>query len=91
MWYAADQCYDLHDIAMLLVDGPPGHTASCARDPALPLLRTRLAPGALVVLDDTNRADERRTLEHWQQLVPGLVWQHARHSIGQISWADLPN
>jgi hypothetical protein len=54
---------------LLLVDGPvasPGGGAGRSRYPALPLLRERLAPGCLVVLDDAQREGERWVIERWR-------------------------
>jgi predicted O-methyltransferase YrrM len=54
---------------LLLVDGPvasPGSGAERSRYPALPLLRRRLAPGCLVVLDDAQREGERWVIERWR-------------------------
>lgn len=54
-------------IDLLIVDGPPADTAEkvLARYPALPVLRTRLAPGATVVLDDVERPGEQEVLRRW--------------------------
>lgn len=65
------QWYDLsrlpQDIraGLLVVDGPPSTLSPLARYPALPLLRSRLAPGARVVLDDADRDDEREIVRRW--------------------------
>lgn len=72
-WYAQDAVWDLDDIGMLLVDGPPEVTWPEARFPALPLLRNRLAAGAFIVLDDANRSDERRILAAWDAMFPDLA------------------
>lgn len=64
-WYTVDGL-DLGTIDLLIVDGPPGATGSCARYPALPLLHHALAPGAIVVLDDAARADEQTAVERWR-------------------------
>ncbi len=69
-WYAraALGALPVAGIDLILVDGPPaspdlglGHS----RYPALPLLRDRLAPGALVLLDDAGRDGERWVIERW--------------------------
>ena len=69
-WYAEDALSALPDegIELLLVDGPPGYGAGMARSryPALPLLADRLAPGALVVLDDAGREGEAEILDRWE-------------------------
>ncbi|MDQ3729625.1 MAG: class I SAM-dependent methyltransferase [Actinomycetota bacterium] len=72
-WYSLDAIASLSDsIELLLVDGPPGYREGMAhsRYPALPALAGRLAPHALVMLDDANREPEREIVERWQQLLP---------------------
>jgi Methyltransferase domain len=64
-WYATSRIEDLHEIDLLFVDGPMVNLGPQSRYPALPLLRDRLNPGAVILLDDANRAEERETLEHW--------------------------
>jgi hypothetical protein len=64
-WYARQSWDDLHGIGMLVVDGPPGGTSRYARHPALPLLRDRLVPGCVVVLDDVNREPEKQIVRDW--------------------------
>ena len=59
-------------IDLLVIDGPPGLTRPQARYPALPMLRERLAPGALVVLDDTDRTQEQEIVQRWLEEVEGL-------------------
>ncbi len=67
-WFAPEALDGLTGIALLFVDGPPGSTGEQARFPAFPLLRDRLSDGCLVILDDTNRRDERETLSRWMAL-----------------------
>ena len=69
-WYDAAAVDRLpHAIDLLLVDGPPGDLAhdGQARYPALSRLATRLAPGALVILDDIHRPGEREIDERWRR------------------------
>jgi hypothetical protein len=56
-------------IELLLVDGPPGYGEGMERSryPALPALGERLAPGALVVLDDANRPGEAEIIDAWER------------------------
>jgi predicted O-methyltransferase YrrM len=72
-WYDRSALADLHDIDLLLVDGPPEATGPAARFPALHVLADRLADSATVVLDDANRPHERDALQRWTETVPGLV------------------
>lgn len=59
-------------IDLLVVDGPPGTIQREARYPALPVLRDRLAPGAIALLDDARRRDEQAIVARWVREFPGL-------------------
>lgn len=72
-WYEVSSVEDVRDVAMLIVDGPPSSTGPLARYPALPLLRDRLLPGALILIDDAGREDEKNVVERWQQEDSALV------------------
>ncbi len=70
-WYAISPG-DLPDrIDFLIVDGPPEQSTPLARYPALPVLRDRLAPGAVIILDDADRPDERAMVRLWLKEFPG--------------------
>jgi hypothetical protein len=84
-WYPRFLWEDLHGIGMLVVDGPPGGIGRYARQPALPLLRDRLLPGCVVVLDDCDRPDEQQIMRDW-----GLEWTLVEHEKATIGWAILP-
>jgi predicted O-methyltransferase YrrM len=62
-WYQVPPGLDAIDV--LVVDGPPASTGALARYPALPLLASRLSPGAVVLVDDAARGDEREMVERW--------------------------
>jgi hypothetical protein len=64
-WYDLSDLPDIGEIDILFVDGPIGGIAEQARYPAFPLLADRLADGALVVLDDTTRKDEKQIVRRW--------------------------
>ena len=64
-WFDLAGLPELPPVDLLFVDGPVGDTAQQARYPAVPMLGDRLAPGACIVLDDTNRPDERAILDRW--------------------------
>ncbi|MBD3942546.1 class I SAM-dependent methyltransferase [Microbacterium sp. NEAU-LLC] len=75
LWYDFEP-RSLHAaIDVLLVDGPPQDTGRHARYPALPLLRDRLAPGARILCDDTNRRDEKEMIDYWLEDEPRLARQ----------------
>lgn len=58
-------------IDFLLVDGPPVALQRESRHPAVPLLIDRLSDGAIVMLDDAARADERAIVARWLAEYPG--------------------
>ena len=64
-WFDTSGVPELSDIDVLFVDGPVGGTSHRARYPAFPVFADRLAPGALVVLDDTDRPHEREIFRQW--------------------------
>lgn len=76
--------YDFYDLAavpddlrvdILFVDGPPATHGENNRYPAVPLLIDRLVPGALIILDDTIRQDERDAIARWRDEYPHISWQ----------------
>jgi predicted O-methyltransferase YrrM len=69
-WYAQEALDGLPErIDVLLVDGPPAFEpgTGLSRYPALPALIERLAPDAVVVLDDIDRPGELEVLRAWEQ------------------------
>lgn len=66
-WYDPSCLEDLDAIDMLLVDGPPKNSGPLARFPAVPILADRLAPGALIVVDDATRPDEQEAMRRWTE------------------------
>jgi predicted O-methyltransferase YrrM len=74
-WYQPPEGSLPASIDLLFVDGPPGSVGELARYPALPLLRDRFTPGALVVVDDVVRPDEAQIARRWQAEVPGSELQ----------------
>ncbi|WP_303312606.1 O-methyltransferase [Hymenobacter sp. BT730] len=71
IWYA-DMVARLPEINLLVVDGPPGNTQNNARYPALPLLYAKLAPNAIIVVDDYNREQDKATVAMWLKQFPDL-------------------
>ena len=74
-WYAAVALDALPErIDLLLVDGPPGNEEGRERIryPALPALGERLAPGAVVMLDDAARPGERVVAARWKRDWPNF-------------------
>lgn len=60
-------------IDLLIVDGPPVKTQNCARYPALPLLYSKLADDAVIILHDTHRKSESTFINWWKDEYPCLV------------------
>jgi len=74
-WYDAatvDAVTSGPPIDLLIVDGPPAYEPADAlsRLPALPVLIDRLAPNAVVILDDISRAGEQAVLTAWEEQTP---------------------
>ena len=67
VWYDLSKAHIEAPIDLLVVDGPPEEVGPLARFPAVPLLRGKFAPGARVILDDGDRADERAIAERWKK------------------------
>jgi len=80
-WYSVD-AVPMGPFDLLFVDGPPGSTGPDARFPAVPLLMDRLAPRALIVLDDYARADENEITDRWLELFPDLKRESLGHEKG---------
>jgi len=59
-------------VGVLVVDGPPQSTGPLARAPAFERLRSRLAPGAHIFVDDADRPDEQAMVAQWLQAEPRL-------------------
>ena len=85
-WYddAALDSLPAEGIELLLVDGPPGYGEGMSRSryPPLPALEARLAPGALVILDDAEREGEREVLDAWERELP---WRFDRRPAERIA------
>lgn len=91
-WYAQEAWEDLKGIGLLLVDGPPAATGRQARYPALPLLLSRCSGDAVIVLDDTGRADEKalsdRWLAEWPELERTMTAQGFAHTLRRSMGGD---
>lgn len=94
-WYTVSGLPDDGDFDILFVDGPAGHLAPNMRYPALPVLRARLAPDALIVVDDADRRPERLMIEEWLQLFPEIERDEALSGTGftvlRVGGAALAN
>ena len=70
--------YELSGLAIdglvdfVVVDGPPVVAAKLARYPAGPAFFGRLSEGAMILLDDADRADEKTIADLWSKRFHGL-------------------
>lgn len=71
-WYSRDSVVDLDNIDVLLVDGPPATTGPFSRYPALPVLQKQLSDTCVILLDDAQRPEEKKTFERWLELDEGF-------------------
>lgn len=65
IWYNPEVLHDITEIDLLIVDGPPGHLNKMARYPAIPILLNKLKNGAIVLVDDYDRPDEKAMVREW--------------------------
>jgi predicted O-methyltransferase YrrM len=72
-WYDVTAVADVHEVDLLLIDGPPEKTGKDARYPAMRVLEDRLADAATVVFDDAHRQDEADALRKWVETIEGLT------------------
>lgn len=82
-WYPLDGLPD-RPIEMLVVDGPPAALGPMARYPAGPKLLPRLAPNAIVLVDDADREGEKRMVQLWQTAFPTLRANHVTAEKGLV-------
>jgi predicted O-methyltransferase YrrM len=75
-------------IDLLIVDGPPNLLHPRIREPALDVFARRLAGGAVVLLDDVKRWDERRILRRWARRYPRarIHLEESERGIGVVEW-----
>lgn len=66
-WYDRTALIPGEVFDLVLVDGPLG---SIGREQALPFLLSFLTPSAVLIVDDANRACERRMVVAWQATYP---------------------
>lgn len=69
-WYSTAALEGLSEIHLMLVDGPPRSTGPDVRFAAVPLLVDRLADGAHVVVDDTDRKEESEMTDRLLGMFP---------------------
>ncbi len=78
---------DYRQIDVLLVDGPPGWVAPRVRAGAT-LLLPSLSPGAVVILNNTDRRDEAAAVEIWQRMGLKLLASRVGFTVLQLPIAS---
>lgn len=78
-------------IDLLIVDGPPA-TSTWTRWPAIEVLGSRLAPGAVVLLDDGRRWHERASALRWAREHPELklCWHDTLKGAWRLEKVGVP-
>jgi predicted O-methyltransferase YrrM len=94
-WYDAEALLAAlpdEPIDLLVVDGPPS-TAASTRWPAIEVLGSRLAPGAVVLLDDGRRRHERAAALRWAREHPELklCWQDTLKGAWRLEKIGAPD
>jgi predicted O-methyltransferase YrrM len=64
-WYDPPMDRIPQGFGLVICDGPPSNTRG-GRVGLLPVMRRRLAPGAVILLDDAARGGERDVAERWR-------------------------
>ena len=67
-WYGPEYELVLGGLVdVMVIDGPPKASGPRARYPAVPALKSQLAPECWILMDDGDRADERAIAHAWSQ------------------------
>jgi hypothetical protein len=82
-WYAPPLDALPRDFSLVVADGPPGDVKG-GRFGLMPVLHSHLAPGVVILLDDTERAQEKAVLLKWESEY-GL--SHHSHMRDGKAWA----
>jgi predicted O-methyltransferase YrrM len=85
-WYDTMAIGSLPSIDLVLVDGPlqEQQERGLLRYPALPILFEKLAPRAVLLLDDADREDERRVVAAWMKEFEGFEAERVPGEKGTI-------
>ena len=65
LWYDIANVDFPDNITLISVDGPPGGTQYMARYPVIPIMEKYLNKNTLIYLDDSNREEEKLSVEKW--------------------------
>ena len=73
-WYSVGRVSLPPAIGFVVCDGPPGSTRG-GRYGVVPVLKERFAPGCILLLDDTQRPQERLIMKRWCSEMAATVVQ----------------
>jgi hypothetical protein len=73
-WYSLDHITAPSNIGFVVCDGPPGGTRG-GRYGLVPILRSRMAPGCVILIDDTQRPNEHAIVRRWCNELDAAVVQ----------------
>ena len=83
-WYSPDLDALPRTFSLVICDGPPGDTRG-GRYGLVPVMRERLAPGCVILLDDANREAERETAVRWaRELGASLSFEGDGHAFATL-------
>jgi hypothetical protein len=68
-WYELPK-YIPDAFGLVVCDGPPASTPG-GRYGLLPIIRSRLSPGAVILIDDVERSEEDKILHQWASMTGG--------------------
>lgn len=73
-WYGVNRDrFAQRSIDMMVVDGPPETTGPMARFPAVVALKPFLSEKCVIVLDDGDRPDEKKTAQQWAEMLDAEI------------------
>ncbi len=74
LWYDLLEVQrNIDHIDFLIIDGPPGNTQKNARYPAIPVLINHFSEEISIVVDDSNRKEDRESIDRWLLEYPILT------------------
>jgi hypothetical protein len=84
-WYDVDLAQAARDIGFVVCDGPHGSSRG-GRYGLGPVMRDRMSPGCVILLDDSHRPDERAIVARWcRELGAEVIEEGATHSVLKLT------
>lgn len=71
-WYDLESVDLSGSIDLIVVDGPPEHIQKDARYPLVPLLKSCIHSGTVILVDDGRREGEKNAVLGWLPFLPGF-------------------